>query len=41
VVLGGVVKAVRPSARVWAVDAHDGKLGSADRYVTVPPPWGS
>src|SRR5262249_53941092 len=40
VVLGGVVKAVRPAARVWAVDAHDGKLGTADRYVTVPPSLG-
>jgi hypothetical protein len=37
VVLGSVLKAVRPTARVWAVDPHDGKLGTADRYVTVGP----
>jgi len=37
VVLGSVVKAVRPTARVWSIDPHDGKLGAADRYVTVGP----
>jgi hypothetical protein len=37
VVLASVVKAIRPATRVWAVDPHDGKLGSADRYITVPP----
>jgi predicted O-methyltransferase YrrM len=37
VVLGAVVRAVRPGARVWAVDPHDGKLGAADRYVSVAP----
>jgi len=37
VVLGGVVQAVRPTARVWAVDPHDGKLGAAGQYVTVAP----
>jgi hypothetical protein len=37
VVLGSVVKAVRPTARVWSIDPHDGKLGAADRYVTVAP----
>lgn len=37
VVLAGVVRAVRPGARVWAIDPHDGRLGTADRVVTVPP----
>ena len=37
VVLGSVVKAVRPTARVWSVDPHDGKLGTADRFITVAP----
>ena len=37
VVLGSVVKAVRPTARVWSIDPHDGKLGTADRYITVSP----
>jgi hypothetical protein len=40
VVLAGVVKVVRPTARVWSIDRHDGKLGSADRYVTVAPSLG-
>ena len=35
VVMGMVVRAVRPSARVWAVDPHDGKIGAAGRYVTT------
>ena len=37
VVLGSVVKAMRPTARVWAIDPHDGKLGAADRFVAVAP----
>ena len=37
VVLGSVVKAIRPTARVWSIDPHDGKLGAADRYITVGP----
>lgn len=37
VVLASVVKAVRPSARVWSVDPHEGKLGTAERSITVPP----
>jgi hypothetical protein len=37
VVLGSVVKAVCPTARVWSVDPHDGKLGTAERYITVGP----
>jgi hypothetical protein len=37
VVLGSVVKAVRPAVRVWAVDPHDGKIGAADRSVAVGP----
>ncbi len=35
VVLGSVVQAIRPTARVWAVDPHDGKIGAAGRYVSV------
>jgi hypothetical protein len=30
-VLASVVRAIRPSARVWAVDPHDGVVGSADQ----------
>ncbi len=37
VVLASVVKVVRPAARVWSVDLHDGKLGTADRFVAVGP----
>jgi hypothetical protein len=32
-----VVKAVRSEARVWAIDPHDGKLGTAERFITVGP----
>jgi hypothetical protein len=35
VVLGSVVQAVRPEVRLWSVDPHDGKFGSADRYITI------
>jgi hypothetical protein len=37
VVLASVLKLGRPSGRVWAIDPHDGKLGTADRFITVPP----
>ena len=37
VVLGSVLKAIRPTARVWALDPHDGKIGAADSYVAVGP----
>ena len=35
VVLAGVVKQVRPTARVWSIDPHDGRIGSSDRYISV------
>jgi Methyltransferase domain len=37
VVLGSVVKDVRPTAKVWSVDPHDSRIGTADRYMTVGP----
>jgi hypothetical protein len=37
VVLGSVVRVVRSSARVWAIDPHDGKIGAAGQYVAVGP----
>jgi hypothetical protein len=37
VVLGSMVKAVRPEVRLWSVDPHDGKFGTADRYITMDP----
>jgi hypothetical protein len=37
VVLGSVILAVRPEARLFSVDPHDGKFGSADRYITMGP----
>ncbi len=37
VVMGSVVKLVRPTACVWSIDPHDGKLGAADRYITMAP----
>lgn len=30
-VIGGVVRAVRPTARVWAIDPHDGFVGAHDQ----------
>lgn len=30
-VLAGVVRAMRPAARVWAIDPHDGVVGARDR----------
>lgn len=37
-VLGSAVKAIRPSARVYAIDPHDGKVGAADQSIKVMPP---
>jgi len=37
VVLGVTVKLVRPTARIWSVDPHNGKVGAADRYIAVGP----
>ncbi len=37
VVLASVVKAVRATARVWSVDPHDGRLGTADHCIMVAP----
>ncbi len=37
VVLASVVQLVRPSAKVYAIDPHDGRLGTVDRIVQVPP----
>jgi len=37
VVLGSVVKAIRPTARIWSIDPHNGKVGTADRYITMEP----
>lgn len=38
VVLGSVVKAARPEARVYAIDPHDGRVGAMDRGITSGPP---
>ncbi len=35
--LAMVIQAVRPSARVYAIDPHDGRIGAADKIVCVPP----
>ena len=37
VVLASVVQAIRPSAKVYAIDVHDGRLGAADKIVQMPP----
>lgn len=37
-VLASVVRAARPSARVWAVDPHDGFVGSLDYGLEQVPP---
>jgi predicted O-methyltransferase YrrM len=37
-VLGSVVKALRPTARVYAIDPHDGRVGAAEQSITVMPP---
>jgi hypothetical protein len=33
-VIAGVVRAMRPAARVWAIDPHDGVVGALDRGVS-------
>ena len=38
VVLGQVVKALAPDARVYAVDPHDGKVGALDQGIRITPP---
>ncbi len=38
VVLGSVVRAVCPEARVYAIDPHDGKIGALDQGIRVVPP---
>jgi hypothetical protein len=38
VVLGSVVQVVRPSARVYAIDPHDGLVGALDSHVRRMPP---
>ncbi|HEY4330845.1 MAG TPA: glycosyltransferase [Phycisphaerae bacterium] len=37
VVLAQVVKAVRPAAKVWTIDTHDGVIGTAQEPVRVAP----
>ncbi|WP_437803684.1 class I SAM-dependent methyltransferase [Sorangium sp. So ce693] len=38
VVLGRVVQALRPEARIYAIDPHDGRVGARDwRIVSTPP----
>lgn len=37
VVLAGTVQVVRPSAKVWSIDPHDGRIGTAERIITVAP----
>jgi predicted O-methyltransferase YrrM len=37
VVLAATIQVVRPSAKVWSIDPHDGKLGTAERIITVAP----
>ncbi len=37
VVLASVVQALRPSAKVHAVDVHDGRLGTVDKIVQMAP----
>jgi predicted O-methyltransferase YrrM len=38
VVLGSVVQALRPTARVYAIDPHDGLVGALDASVRRTPP---
>jgi predicted O-methyltransferase YrrM len=38
VVLGSVVQAVRPSARVYAIDPHDSLVGALDSHMRRMPP---
>jgi predicted O-methyltransferase YrrM len=37
-VIGSVVKALRPSAKVYAIDPHDGRVGALDRGIQVTAP---
>jgi predicted O-methyltransferase YrrM len=37
VVLASVIQALRPTAKVHAVDLHDGRVGTADKIVQVAP----
>jgi hypothetical protein len=37
VVLASVLQALRPAAKVHAIDAHDGRLGAADKIVQMTP----
>ena len=37
VVLASVVEALQSTARVWSIDPHDGKLGTADDWTMVAP----
>jgi cephalosporin hydroxylase len=38
VVLGRVVQAIRPEARVYAIDPHDGRVGALDQRIVITPP---
>src|SRR5258708_2525014 len=38
VVLGSVVRAVRPGGRVYAIDPHQGQVGAADGQLYAGPP---
>ena len=38
VVLGSVVRALEPEARVYAIDPHDGQVGAVDRRLSATPP---
>ncbi len=38
VLLGGVIQAVSPESRVYAVDTHDGVVGAVDRGIRTTPP---
>lgn len=38
VVLGSVVRALEPEARVYAIDPHHGKVGAVDRRLSTTPP---
>jgi hypothetical protein len=37
-VIGSVVKALRPAARFYAIDPHDGRVGSLDQGIKAMPP---
>jgi len=38
IMLGSVVKALCPQAKVYAIDPHDGKVGALDQGIRVGPP---